>query len=286
MRANARIGLIAAGAAVVVAGAVLITHLATGDDETDAGPGLAQSQDGFTFDSISAPEEVNVSGELSFTISGPDGSVVTEFEESHEKDLHLIAVHATGEEFRHVHPDMDAHGVWSVPWQWDQAGTYRLYADFVAAESGEGLTISRTFEVAGDVKDASERSPSNQATVGGLDITLSGDLGVGSDSMLTFDISRDGEPVAELEPYLGAYGHLVVLRESDLAYLHVHPMGESEQGVTSPDARVEFHAQAPTVDTYFLYLDFQVDGEVYTAEFTVEAEETIEADQEEDHSGH
>ncbi|WP_433370648.1 hypothetical protein [Streptosporangium sp. CA-115845] len=53
----------------------------------------------------------------------------------------------------------------------------------------------------------------------GARLALGGDLVAGSSSELTISIARDGEPVTTLEPYLGAFGHLVALREGDLAYL-------------------------------------------------------------------
>ena len=73
-------------------------------------------------------------------------------------------------------------------------------------------------------------------------------------------VTRDGEPVTVLEPYLGAFGHLVALRDGDLAYLHVHAEGaDPEAGqTTGPD--IAFAAEAPTAGRYLLYLDFQVDG--------------------------
>ncbi len=74
-----------------------------------------------------------------------------------------------------------------------------------------------------------------------------------------------------LEPYLGAFGHLVALRDGDLAYLHAHPEGaEAAPGEVSGPT-VAFAVEAPTAGRYLLYLDFQVDGQVRTAAFTVEA---------------
>jgi hypothetical protein len=87
--------------------------------------------------------------------------------------------------------------------------------------------------------------------------------------MLNFAVSRDGKPVADLQPYLGAYGHLVALRASDLAYLHVHPMGEPGDGVTPAGPGIDFHATFPTAGDYRLYLDFKDQNVVRTAEFTV-----------------
>ena len=93
----------------------------------------------------------------------------------------------------------------------------------------------------------------------------------GADSTLTFTVTHAGQPVRTLEPYLGAYGHLVALRADDLGYLHVHPMGEPGDGTTQPGPDIKFMAAAPTDGKYFLYLDFQLDGQVHPVEFAVTA---------------
>ncbi|MEV5447693.1 hypothetical protein AB0N23_35035, partial [Streptomyces sp. NPDC052644] len=71
-----------------------------------------------------------------------------------------------------------------------------------------------------------------------------------------------GRPAA-LERYLGAYGHLVALRDGDLGYLHVHP------GPGPATDTVTFWLTAPGPGSYRIYLDFQVAGVVRTAEFTL-----------------
>ena len=86
--------------------------------------------------------------------------------------------------------------------------------------------------------------------------------------MLRFTVTRDGEPVTTLQPYLGAAGHLVALRAGDLAYLHVHPVDEpaAESG-----PNIAFMAETPTPGRYLLYLNFQVGNQVHTATFTTTA---------------
>jgi len=75
--------------------------------------------------------------------------------------------------------------------------------------------------------------------------------------------------VTDLQPYLSAYGHLVVLRDGDLAYLHVHPTGEPGDGATRPGPDVRFRTTAPSTGTYRLFLDFRHGDVVRTAEFTL-----------------
>jgi hypothetical protein len=88
---------------------------------------------------------------------------------------------------------------------------------------------------------------------------------------VTLTVSRDGVPVTDLQPYLGAYGHLVALRDGDLAYLHVHPDGTPGDGRTAAGPQITFYAEVPSNGAYRLFLDFQHRGVVRTAEFTAVA---------------
>ena len=56
-----------------------------------------------------------------------------------------------------------------------------------------------------------------------------------------------------------------------LAYLHVHAEGDEPRDGDTAGPDVRFAAQAPTAGRYLLYLDFQVDGVVHTAEFVLDA---------------
>ena len=233
--------------------------------------GLSMEQDGFVLMDVSSPDTTGQQGTLSFTISDADGKPVTDFRSSHEKKLHLIVVRTDGTQFRHVHPTMDTDGVWSLSWEWKAAGTYRVYADVVPTVTGENVTLTRTVQVAGQFTPATPAPVSATDEVDGFDVALTGTLSAGEQAMLKVTVTRDGKPVTALQPYLGSYGHLVALREGDLAYLHVHPEGEEPQpgAVSGPD--VEFMTEAPTPGRYLLYLDFQLDGRVHTAEFVLNA---------------
>ncbi|GAB2689749.1 hypothetical protein [Nocardia thraciensis] len=241
---------------------------APGQGDTHSAPtaetGLDSARDGYALSEISAPAEPNQPGALRFRITRPDGTAVTAFNPQHDKDLHLIVVRSDASRYRHVHPVMAADGTWSIDWTWVEPGTYRVFADFVPA-GGPDLTLSRTVQVPGPAVDKPLPPVSRTAEVDGYRVTRTGDLTTAGGE-LRFTVTRDGNPVTDLRPYLGAYGHLVALRTSDLAYLHVHPQGEVGKTPAGPD--VAFHAQAPTAGTYRLYLDFQHGGAVHTAEFT------------------
>ena len=236
------------------------------------------SSQGYVLSEVSAPQSAAESGELAYTITGPDGSPLTEYQEAHEKEMHLIVVRTDGTQYRHVHPELDpSTGSWSLPWQWEEAGTYKIYADFAPTGDGEDtLTLSRTVDVAGELTPVTDRPLSAKDEVDGFEVTLDGDLTAGTSSDLTLSVTQDGAPVTTLEPYLGAFGHLVALREGDMEYLHVHAEGEDPAAGETSGPEISFMAEAPTAGRYYLYLDFQIDGEVHTAQFVVEAEQGTE----------
>ena len=95
-------------------------------------------------------------------------------------------------------------------------------------------------------------------------MTLDGDLVAGARVAAAADRHARRRSRSRVEPYLGAFGHLVALRGGDLAYLHVHPASAA-----TPGPVVGFDAEVPSAGTYRMFFDFQVGGVVRTAEFTV-----------------
>lgn len=231
--------------------------------------GLMVSDHGYTFALTTDTLPAGPAQNLSFTIDGPDGAV-TEYDVEHEQELHLIAVRRDLTGYQHVHPVRAADGTWSVPLDLTP-GEWKLFADF--STHGEALTLGTGLSVPGDYQPAPLPEPSTTAEVDGYTVTLDAHLDAGEESKLTLSVSRDGVPVTDLEPYLGAYGHLVALRDGDLAYLHVHPEGEPGDGTTPAGPGVSFYATAASAADYRLFFDFQHDGVVRTAELTVAAEE-------------
>jgi hypothetical protein len=224
------------------------------------------TQDGYTLDLDRPSLPPGTATELSFRVLDPHGEPLTAYEASHDEDLHLIAVRRDLTGFQHVHPELGGDGTWRTTLALTP-GEWRVFADFVPP-GGEGLTLGTDLSVAGDYSPEPLPAPSRTAEVDGYTVTLDGDLTAGRETELTLRVAKDGRPVTDLQPYLAAYGHLVVLRDGDLAYLHVHPAGEPGDGRTQPGPEIRFTTTAPSPGSYRLFLDFRHDGTVRTAEFT------------------
>lgn len=246
---------------------------AAGTAPTGAGlvpAGLQVAQDGYRLAPLSATLATGAPQPFRFQVLGPDDKPVTGYTTSHDKDLHLIVVRRDLTGFQHVHPTLDAGGTWSIPLAVAAPGQYRVFADFQPA-GHDGLTLGVDVPAPGDYQPRPLPAPQRTATVDGYNVTLAGDLTPGGSSKVTLSVRKDGKPVTDLQPYLGAYGHLVALREGDLAYLHVHPDGAPGDGRTPAGPEIAFHAEVPSAGTYRLHLDFQHGGVVRTAAFTAVA---------------
>lgn len=234
--------------------------------------GLQISDGGYTLDLKTPRIEADKKTQLRFAVvQGSTGRQITAYEREHDKELHLILASRDLTAYRHLHPTRAADGTWSIPVELPEAGDYRVFADF-KPRGGEGLTLGADLAVSGTYEPRALPERNATATVDGYDVKLNGALTPGKAGELKLTVTKDGKPVRDLQPYLGAYGHLVALRSGDLAYLHVHPGGEPGDGKTRPGPDISFTATAPSEGAYRLFLDFKHEGKVRTAAFTVHAQ--------------
>ena len=226
--------------------------------QADTVQGLALSADGFTLALGRRMATPRRRFQLRFRILDERGRTVRDFDVKHTKRLHLVVVRRDMIDFQHVHPTQVADGSWATPLTLHEAGSYRVFADF--STSGRPYVLADDLLADGTVTWQALPPSTSAAETDGFRIGLAETTArPGEESQLEFAVTRNGRPV-QLQDYLGAKGHLVALRQGDLAYLHVHPDADS----------LKFMATFPTAGTYRLFLQFKVDGAVHTAAFTQE----------------
>jgi hypothetical protein len=234
---------------------------AHGGEAAEPVRGLAVAEGGLRVE-VERPELRRGRAEtLAFRIVGADGEAIRDFDVEHERRMHLIVARRDLTGFQHLHPEMTADGTWRSDVTLPEAGSYRLFADF--SHDGRAFTLATDLRVDGaaDLRALPAPRPV-AASDGGYDVRLdAAGAKAGAEAELRFTITRDGEPV-KTEPYLGAGGHLVALREDDLAFLHVHPEEHGDG--------VGFAATFPTEGRYRLFLQFKHRGAVQTVAFTQE----------------
>jgi hypothetical protein len=221
---------------------------------------------------------------MHFDVRHPStGSAVRNFELVHDRRYHLFVVSHDMQAFQHVHPEQQADGRWALDVTLPKPGAYRVISDFLPT-GGAPQLLARTLvtaDFAGDLRSQDARLDVDTAwkkTVGTLTVELTFDpprLVAGQYGHLAFKLSdaSGGEPVTDLQPYLGAFGHAFVLSEDLRDSVHSHPPEwrdgrEITSGFGGPD--VMFEGYMPRPGKYRVWAQFLRRGELITIPFTFE----------------
>ena len=212
--------------------------------------GLLVSQDGYTLEPDT--RTLTPGAPFTFTITDADGTPLEAYRDLHDRELHFIVASRDLRHYAHLHPTRDDDGRWTAEVPDLPGGAYRAFADFHPAGAGQ-YTLGIDLTAPGEATPTEPLRPETTEKVEGFEVTLDRD-GTGANSEVTITVRRDGQ-VVTTEPYLGAAGHLVALRDGDLAYLHVHPLDDE------PAGPVRFAVEVPSAGLYALFFDFKVDGQ-------------------------
>lgn len=256
----ALVAILGAGATV---GATVGPDAETLEEEASApiGQGVVAAAAGYRLVPTSPALDPD-GGTFRFSIEDQDGRAVEGFTPIHEKDLHLIVVNRELTAFHHVHPTLD-DGTWSIDLPALDPGSYRAVADF-QVEDGPRLALGTDLQVTGTYEPDELAAPTWRSFTDGYEVWLATERNDDGEVTAELVVRRNGEPVTDLDPYLGAKGHLVAMRTGDLAYAHVHPVEDEP----APPGVVIFDAELTSAGRYGLFLDFKHDGAVHTASFT------------------
>ncbi|MFD8706437.1 hypothetical protein ACFV1W_28185 [Kitasatospora sp. NPDC059648] len=201
-------------------------------------------------------------------LRGQYGGVAGRDQRAHHRPavLHLVVVRRDSSGYQYVHSRLDGDGTWRVAVPLDRSATYHAFADF---ESGAGdlFTLGVEVTVPGAAGYRPLPEPATEADTDGCSITLDGYLVAGEGAQLTFSVHRDGRSVADLQPHLAAFGHLMTLRGGDLSHPYMRRDGEPGDGVPRPGPEITFRAIRPTGGAYRLRLDVRYGDQMRVAEF-------------------
>ena len=233
------------------------------------------------FTTVPAAVKAGMPVTLYLTVRHPGtNALITGYEVVHEKRYHLFVVSRDMEFFQHIHPEQLTDGRWMIQVTLPKPGDYRILSDFLPT-GGSPQFIGRTLETVdftGDLESQTPRlTPDTNVTktVGSVNAHLElepSTLVEGQFGHLAFTLSdaKTGRPVTDLQPYLGAFGHALILSEDMRDYVHSHPFEDidtASKGFGGPT--VTFEGYMPKAGRYRAWSQFQRNGEVITIPFTV-----------------
>jgi hypothetical protein len=235
-----------------------------------------------------------------FNISHPgSGEAVKKFEVVHEKQYHLFVISQNMEYFQHIHPEEQPDGTWTIDVTLPKPGYYKILSDFMPS-GGAPQFLARplvTAGYAGDLEaDSAHLVPDTNPTktVDDITATMAYDPQtclVGLYCHLNYHLTdtASGRPITDLQTYLGAFGHTLIMSEDMVDYVHSHPldilaMPDDDGGppvfLIPPGADLEklrggpdvtFEGLMPKPGRYRAWTQFRRGGKIHTFAFTFEA---------------
>ena len=224
---------------------------------------------------------------LRFSIFNPKTQEqVKYFNMTHDKLFHLFIVSQDMSEFQHIHPTLEKDGSFTIDTVLPIAGSYKIYSDFYPHE-GAPQVLQQNIATAGYAKDLLAAEPrlkpdsSLSRIADGMKIALTLEpqaIIAGQPVTLKYQLTdtKTDQPVRDLVPYLGAWGHTLILSEDQADYVHSHP---EEMVPDTPDKSklrggpdVTFNAFFPKPGNYRIWSQFQRGDTLTTVSFTVRAE--------------
>lgn len=257
---------------------------------------------GYTATLAPVDAEPNKPVPIQFNIrNNKTGKIVTDYQVTHTKLLHLLLVKSDFTWFEHQHPVLDKDGTFRIDWTFPRAGRYYLFADFTPADDDNQIK-RMTLNVGGPSAPAptAKLRPEkpHSVMVGDTKVTIgvfNPPFIVGKQVLLTYRFTdRDGKPVTNMQPFIGAMGHMIAIREDGTHCVHVHvlhgvapgsygatmlpimqaadPIKVTPDMVTLTGPEFSFKLTLPTPGVYRVWAQFMRHNKVVTVPFTVEGQ--------------
>ena len=220
-----------------------------------------------------------------FTAHHPlTGEQAREFATVHDKLFHLFVISRDLEEFAHIHPEAHSDGSFTIEHTLPKPGHYVLFSDFLARGGGAQITATPivTAGVEADIMAAQAKLKPDIPwirTADGVKVSLLNEQsqflgGEEIDLVFRFNDAKTDAPVSDLQRYLGAWGHLLILSEDMTEYVHAHPREETQPNPNAGPTggpEVIFDALLPKPGRYRAWLQFQRNDRLSTVSFTFAA---------------
>ncbi|MDB9438853.1 hypothetical protein PN450_19095 [Dolichospermum lemmermannii CS-548] len=262
----------------------------TKSNETQVSPSIMTNHDGHSMKNmnhennsqittkvkLTAPKSLSPNQPINLVIDIQDstGKPVNKFDIFQEKIMHLIVVRDDLQFFDHIHPEYRENGRFEVTANFPESGNYTLFSDYKPAGNKENvslmnITIPGTVPLPKNLEKFTKTKTISDTKVN-LNISEK-NIKAGQSVTLSFDLKDNkNQPIQDLQPYLGEKGHLVIVKSSSPLtssdYIHAHAIKNT------PDGKIEFHTKFPKPGTYKMWMQFNRNGQIKTADFWVNVE--------------
>lgn len=210
----------------------------------------------------------------------------------HERLIHVIIIGSDLNIFAHIHPEdlgmitneMLDTAAFLLRYTFPKAGTYIVGIDFATRDGVYSKTASLLITGQPDMGQPT-MDLSRSKSFGPYRVTLATSpksIKTDEETTLTYSIQKNGTPLTDLQPYLGAAMHLAVVRSDLTHFIHTHGVlsGESEHHNDQvhdwlPERfgpMVEAAIIFPAKGVYKIFGQIEHEGKVVLFDFMVEVQ--------------
>jgi hypothetical protein len=218
---------------------------------------------------------------LALTLDLSDGGTglpVDDLVSHHESLMHLIVLDESGAFMTHLHPSRLAPGRYLTEFTPTRPGRYTAYVEIERENSGTQI-VDRDFMVGGEPVPQPAPAPGlGVRDVGSMQVAITSSLEpltAGKQTTLTFDFSENGQPVNDIQAWLGMAGHVLARSADGATFAHVHaaepmaPSGPTAMSISYGPA-VRFVYTFPRPGIYQVWAQFKRGGAIHTVPLTLE----------------
>ena len=275
------------------------------------GTGVKSEYAGYKLNVLSGKLTPGTENTIKYNITDSKKKVVTKYVLDIGKLSHTIIFSSDYKTYIHKHAEVDKKGNFSMSVNLPQSGSYHMIVDFAVPFAGDKvnkvahLVLGQEIVVGSKSSFVKQTPPACTVNTSGYKIALDRTTIPLEHDTLMITLTKKGQPVL-LGKYLGTVAHLVMIKESDRSYAHMHPMNaDGSMGemysdtvdVTKVDTTkytdkngskndikafnpkesnptpgmLHFMTEPPGAGRYTAYLQFVDNGKLQTVSFTIDA---------------
>lgn len=229
------------------------------------------------------PEKIEAGKAVQLSLDITENGKKAPIDVVHEKKVHMLVVNQELTWFDHIHPEEQSNGNYTVSETFPYGGKYLIYTDFKPS-SASGIVNQQELEVHGEKNTQSPMTANKFVSiVDGYKITLvnGDDFKTNRAQHMGFSIEKDGKYITskDITPFLGAVAHVVMIGKEDKNFMHIHPTSNEKYPI---HGETSFEKSG----IYRMWVQFQIDGKVHTADFTVNVIKGTKTKEVEKHEHH
>lgn len=231
---------------------------------------------------LATPEVIEAGKPVNLSISITDGYKNVKLEEVHEMKMHLLVIDEELTWFDHIHPEEQTDGTFRVSETFPGGGKYLLFTDYKPVDASGEVKL-QLVDVKGTPLNTAKIAEKLVSKIDNYTVTLTNgkDLKTNTGQVLKFTVEKDGKKLEEkeIQQYLGASAHIVMVAKETKDFLHIHPVSDKNFPIYA-------ETQVKKPGFYRMWVQFKIDEIVHTADFTVNVSEGSKSAQDTNHHHH